>query len=199
MLLVLNFGRLNMKNFIKLTLFLLCLFYSYFINVDYVYAHPGGTDANGCHTCRTNCEYYGLDYGEYHCHNSSSSLSYNTGSSKTSSSVSKDNNITNNQLFYGAIIIYIIYIQYKNRKREKFTKYNSHIVNLNENYCENKKMEIQNNNNNNTTYKEMSKEKNENKYSANMITEKKVMYCRKCGFKLDEDVVYCRKCGNKVR
>ncbi len=31
-------------------------------------AHPGGTDANGCHTCKTNCEKWGLHYGQYHCH-----------------------------------------------------------------------------------------------------------------------------------
>lgn len=33
-------------------------------------AHPGNTDASGCHTCRTNCPDWGLSYGEYHCHNS---------------------------------------------------------------------------------------------------------------------------------
>jgi hypothetical protein len=32
-------------------------------------AHPGRTDAYGCHTCRTNCPSWGLDYDEYHCHN----------------------------------------------------------------------------------------------------------------------------------
>lgn len=30
--------------------------------------HPGRTDRYGCHTCRTNCYHWGLDYGEYHCH-----------------------------------------------------------------------------------------------------------------------------------
>ena len=35
-----------------------------------VFAHPGGTDSLGCHTCRTNCSDWGLSYGEYHCHNS---------------------------------------------------------------------------------------------------------------------------------
>lgn len=34
-----------------------------------VSAHPGGTDSLGCHTCRTNCPYWGLRYGQYHCHN----------------------------------------------------------------------------------------------------------------------------------
>lgn len=32
-------------------------------------AHPGRTDSNGGHTCRTNCEKWGLQYGEYHYHN----------------------------------------------------------------------------------------------------------------------------------
>lgn len=32
------------------------------------YAHPGRTDRWGCHRCRTNCERWGLSYGEYHCH-----------------------------------------------------------------------------------------------------------------------------------
>lgn len=34
-----------------------------------VFAHPGRTDAQGCHTCRTNCASWGLANGEYHCHN----------------------------------------------------------------------------------------------------------------------------------
>jgi len=32
-------------------------------------AHPGRTDSYGCHTCRTNCASWGLNTGEYHCHN----------------------------------------------------------------------------------------------------------------------------------
>jgi hypothetical protein len=31
-------------------------------------AHPGRTDGSGGHTCRTNCESWGLGYGEYHYH-----------------------------------------------------------------------------------------------------------------------------------
>jgi hypothetical protein len=31
-------------------------------------AHPGNTDAYGCHVCRTNCPAWGLRTGEYHCH-----------------------------------------------------------------------------------------------------------------------------------
>ena len=36
---------------------------------SFSYAHPGRTDASGCHTCRTNCANWGLSTGEYHCHN----------------------------------------------------------------------------------------------------------------------------------
>lgn len=34
-----------------------------------VFAHPGRTDAQGCHICRKNCSSWGLNDGEYHCHN----------------------------------------------------------------------------------------------------------------------------------
>ncbi len=34
-----------------------------------VFAHPGRTDAKGCHVCRKNCSSWGLANGEYHCHN----------------------------------------------------------------------------------------------------------------------------------
>ena len=40
-----------------------------FILPNLVLAHPGRTDSSGCHTCRTNCPSWGLNYGEYHCHN----------------------------------------------------------------------------------------------------------------------------------
>ncbi|MCQ5364630.1 thermonuclease family protein [Anoxybacillus salavatliensis] len=39
-----------------------------------VYAHPGKTDANGGHTCRTNCEKWGLKYGEYHYHDKNGNI-----------------------------------------------------------------------------------------------------------------------------
>ena len=52
-------------------------------------AHPGRTDANGCHYCRTNCEQYGLQQDEYHCHNktSTSVMTESTIDSSSSSSV----------------------------------------------------------------------------------------------------------------
>ena len=44
------------------------LFASFFLGMKTTLAHPGRTDAFGCHTCRTNCPSWGLSYGEYHCH-----------------------------------------------------------------------------------------------------------------------------------
>ncbi len=53
-------------------------------------AHPGRTDSNGGHYCRTNCEKWGLEYGEYHYPNggrsSGGSSSSSNGSSSSSSS-----------------------------------------------------------------------------------------------------------------
>jgi hypothetical protein len=48
----------------------LAVFIALFFLPILVYAHPGRTDASGCHTCRTNCSSWGLSTGEYHCHRS---------------------------------------------------------------------------------------------------------------------------------
>lgn len=40
------------------------------ISSSSTFAHPGDTDASGGYTCRTNCEEWGLYYGEYHYHDS---------------------------------------------------------------------------------------------------------------------------------
>lgn len=59
------YGEVMKKN-------LLFLFGAIFLLPWVLYAHPGGTDAYGCHTCRTNCPSWGLSTGEYHCHNAKS-------------------------------------------------------------------------------------------------------------------------------
>ncbi|WP_374016841.1 copper amine oxidase N-terminal domain-containing protein [Paenibacillus thiaminolyticus] len=51
-------------------------------------AHPGKTDKNGGHTCRTNCEKWGLEYGEYHYHGGSSRSSKASSSKPAGSSMS---------------------------------------------------------------------------------------------------------------
>ena len=32
------------------------------------FSHPGRTASDGCHYCRTNCDYWGVPYGARHCH-----------------------------------------------------------------------------------------------------------------------------------
>ncbi|MCM3745102.1 YHYH domain-containing protein [Sporosarcina luteola] len=59
------------KLFVKLSIVLFTL--SLFENV--ALAHPGRTDGNGGHTCRTNCAKWGLKTGEYHYHNGGGSSS----------------------------------------------------------------------------------------------------------------------------
>jgi hypothetical protein len=52
----------------------LMLFCSFLLIITMSYkveAHPGGTDSNGGHRCWTNCEQWGLKYGEYHYSNGS--------------------------------------------------------------------------------------------------------------------------------
>lgn len=51
---------------------LLGLVIIYLSLVKNIHAHPGRTDSSGCHTCKTNCDSWGLNYGEYHCHNGGS-------------------------------------------------------------------------------------------------------------------------------
>ncbi len=45
-----------------------------FLFTSSAYAHPGKTDANGGHTCRTNCEKWGLETGKYHYHDKNGNI-----------------------------------------------------------------------------------------------------------------------------
>lgn len=83
----LNYGGETLKNIVAISVFLFLL--SIGITVD---AHPGKTDSNGGHTCRTNCEKYGLDYGEYHTHNSGGSSSTTESNSSNSSTPKTQSN-----------------------------------------------------------------------------------------------------------
>ena len=56
-----------MKNEMKI-LFLFTFIFTLFLATEPTQAHSGRTDGSGGHTCRTNCEQYGLSYGEYHYH-----------------------------------------------------------------------------------------------------------------------------------
>src|SRR3989344_308614 len=57
-----------MKQQLKICLLLLMVSILSFSMISPAFAHPGRTDASGCHTCRTNCSSWGLSSGEYHCH-----------------------------------------------------------------------------------------------------------------------------------
>lgn len=52
-----------------LPLILIIFFSSSFLSP--IYAHSGGTAADGCHYCRTNCDLYGVDWNVRHCHGGS--------------------------------------------------------------------------------------------------------------------------------
>jgi hypothetical protein len=59
----------------KSKVFLLCVLLG-LVTLSTVLAHPGNTDSSGGHTCRTNCEDWGLYYGEYHYHDEAPAPSY---------------------------------------------------------------------------------------------------------------------------
>lgn len=39
-----------------------------FIFSSSIFAHPGRTAADGCHYCRTRCDYWGVPWNQRHCH-----------------------------------------------------------------------------------------------------------------------------------
>src|ERR671914_748006 len=73
---MLSMKKILWNNLLVLTL--LC-----FGSVGITEAHPGRTDESGGHTCRTNCESWGLGYGEYHYHGGGGSTGGSTGGSYT--------------------------------------------------------------------------------------------------------------------
>jgi hypothetical protein len=78
-------------------------------------AHPGRTDSNGGHTCRTNCEKWGLKYGEYHYHSGksagggSSSNNSQSGKSSGSSGNSSSQKTSGNKKTYQSANISVYY------------------------------------------------------------------------------------------
>lgn len=73
----------------------------FIITPNYVYAHPGRTDSKGCHYCRKNCEDWGLNYNEYHCHNGNNNSNSNNNTNKittTPKTKTKNNDNTLKQI-----------------------------------------------------------------------------------------------------
>lgn len=58
------------KKFGKAFIFSLISTFFVFFSIGTVSAHPGRTDSNGGHYCRTNCPSWRLSYDEYHFHDS---------------------------------------------------------------------------------------------------------------------------------
>ena len=74
---------LNVKRFI---LFIIIIF----LNIPSIaFAHPGNTDGQGGHTCRTNCNKWGLNYNQYHFHNSKPQTTPSQPTTPTSVDVSE--------------------------------------------------------------------------------------------------------------
>ena len=115
---LLDSGKINLKRNMKLLTIIAVIV----LIPTKVLAHPGRLDSSGCHTCRTNCPSWGLEYEEYHCHSgntytnskgevynekgvllnnntSSNNESNNNDSNNTSSNNKSDNNnlVNNNQ------------------------------------------------------------------------------------------------------
>ena len=59
-----------MKYIFKVTIFTFLFLLSCLFTQKVTFAHPGGTDADGGHYCHTDCEDWGLQYEEYHYHDS---------------------------------------------------------------------------------------------------------------------------------
>jgi len=55
-----------MKGIFKMAVFTFLFLLSCLFNQEVTFAHPGRTDKDQGHTCYTNCEEWGLEYGEYH-------------------------------------------------------------------------------------------------------------------------------------
>lgn len=73
----------------KILLGMICVLILYPSGIQ---AHPGRTDASGCHTCKTNCAEWGLKAGEYHCHGANPSIQNSTS---TNTNVNSQNTTMN--------------------------------------------------------------------------------------------------------
>ncbi|GGH17474.1 MBL fold metallo-hydrolase [Paenibacillus segetis] len=78
-----------MKNKL-ISLFAVFILLCSLIPLELANAHPGRTDANGGHTCRTNCAKWGLKTGEYHYHNSDGSIKKETIKTTVKEKTKKD-------------------------------------------------------------------------------------------------------------
>lgn len=62
------------------------------ISSSSAFSHPGRTDKNGCHYCRTNCEKWGVPKNQKHCHYKSEPIDF----LKTEHKIINKKTLTNN-------------------------------------------------------------------------------------------------------
>lgn len=72
----------------------------FFMSPNIVLAHPGRTDSNGCHTCKTNCSSWGLNYNEYHCHNGNTYTNSKGQIFNSNGVLISDSSSNNNDIIY---------------------------------------------------------------------------------------------------
>jgi hypothetical protein len=66
-----------MKGIFKVGIFIFLFLLGCLYTQEVTFAHPGRTDEDGGHYCHTNCEDWGLEYEEYHYHDSTKEESHN--------------------------------------------------------------------------------------------------------------------------
>ena len=92
---------MKISKYINIIKFAFVCFAIMLLTSSNVYAHPGRTDSDGCHTCWTNCDKWGLSYGEYHCHNGGKKQNYNNSQVQTHDnsnySIHENNNHTSDK------------------------------------------------------------------------------------------------------
>ena len=59
---------------------ILIIVLAFYLSTQITFAHPGRTASDGCHYCRTRCDYWGVPSNQRHCHGGSSAPSYKTTS-----------------------------------------------------------------------------------------------------------------------
>lgn len=64
----------------------LCLAILVIVNHGQVYAHPGNTASDGMHYCRTNCDSWGVPWGQRHGHSNDSVNNYSSADKNNNSS-----------------------------------------------------------------------------------------------------------------
>ena len=64
----------KLKISIRVSLILITVLMAVFLYSRPILAHQGRTASDGCHYCRTRCDYWGVPWNQRHCHNGGTSI-----------------------------------------------------------------------------------------------------------------------------